>query len=182
MQQYTTFSEAYKMLQDHLEEFVITEEVLRDWPTYYEQVFQQTRQTREHIQALERRKRTEEALRNTIQDQIVLETAKLQRLERQAHQWVQQALPSLDKLDTIFLYLKRLLEAAEEKDQLLGPNMGSIADLTIQEKMSTLSSITTLTIDIQNFNINWLLLRKKLLKYAYKNDQPSDYIAHENKQ
>ena len=77
MQQHTTFSEAYKVLQDHMEESVITEELLWDWPTYYGQVFQQTRRTREHIQALERRKRTEEALRNTIQDQIVLEIAKL---------------------------------------------------------------------------------------------------------
>ena len=56
MQQYTTFSEAYKVLQDHLEESVITMEVLRDWPTYYGQVFQQTRHTREQIQALERKK------------------------------------------------------------------------------------------------------------------------------
>ena len=39
MQQYTTFSEAYKVLQDHLEESVIIEEVLCDWPTYYGQVF-----------------------------------------------------------------------------------------------------------------------------------------------
>ena len=101
MQQYTTFSKSYKVLQYHLEESVIIEEVLRDWPTYYGQVFQQTWQTREQIQALERRKITKEALRNTIQDQIVLETAKLQRLERQAHQWVQQALPRLEKLDTI---------------------------------------------------------------------------------
>ena len=47
------------MLQDHLEESIITEEVLRDWPTYYGQVFQQTRHTREQIQVLERRKSTE---------------------------------------------------------------------------------------------------------------------------
>ena len=67
-QQYTTFSEAHKVLQDHLEESVIIEEVLCDWPTYYGQVFQQTQQTREQIQALERRKGTEEALRNQIQD------------------------------------------------------------------------------------------------------------------
>ena len=40
MQQYTAFSKAYNVLQDHMEEFVITEEVLRDWPTYYRQVFQ----------------------------------------------------------------------------------------------------------------------------------------------
>ena len=39
-QQYTTFSEAHKVLQDHLEESIITNEVLRDWPTYYGQVFQ----------------------------------------------------------------------------------------------------------------------------------------------
>ena len=88
------------MLEDHPKEYVITKEVLYDWPTYYRKVFQQTR---EQIQALERRKGTKEALRNQIQDQIVLETAKLQKLEKQAHQWVQQALPSLDKLDTIFL-------------------------------------------------------------------------------
>ena len=40
-QQYTTFSEAHKVLQNHMEESVITE-VLCDWPTYYGQVFQQT--------------------------------------------------------------------------------------------------------------------------------------------
>ena len=69
-------------MEDHMEESVITEEVLHDCPTYYGQVFQQTRQSREQIQALERRKGTEEALRNKIQDQIVLETGKLQRLEK----------------------------------------------------------------------------------------------------
>ena len=42
MQQHTTFSEAYKVLQDHMEESVIIEEVLRDWPTYYGKVYQQT--------------------------------------------------------------------------------------------------------------------------------------------
>ena len=33
--QHTEFSEAYKVLQDHMEESVVTEEVLRDWPTHY---------------------------------------------------------------------------------------------------------------------------------------------------
>ena len=51
---------------------------------------------------LEKRRGIEETMRNKIQEQIVLETTKLQKLERQAHQWVQQALPSLEKLDTIF--------------------------------------------------------------------------------
>ena len=45
MVQHTTFSEAYKVLQDHMEESVIIEEILRDWPAYYEKVYQQTRQT-----------------------------------------------------------------------------------------------------------------------------------------
>ena len=38
-QHYTTFSEAHKVLQDNLEESIITTEVLRDYPTYYGQVF-----------------------------------------------------------------------------------------------------------------------------------------------
>ena len=87
-------------------------------------------------------------MRSTIQDHIVLETTKLQKLEKQAHQWVQQALPSLDKLDTIFPQMKRLFDTAEEKAQFMGPDIESITDLSIQEKMLILSSITTLTIDI----------------------------------
>ena len=81
---------------------------------------------------MEKRKSTEKALRSTIQDQIVLEIAKLQRLERQAHQWVQQALPSFDKLDTIYPQMKRILETSKEKDQFMGPNMERIVDLSIQ--------------------------------------------------
>ena len=65
MAQHTAFSEAYKVLQDHMEESVITEEILRDWPAYYEQVYQQTQQTRQGIQALESRKTTEEAIKTT---------------------------------------------------------------------------------------------------------------------
>ena len=64
-----------------MEESVITEEVLRDWPTHYGQVYQQTRQTRQGIQVLEGKKTTEAALRQTIEEQIVLETSKLQKLE-----------------------------------------------------------------------------------------------------
>ena len=77
MEQHTAFSEAYKVLQDHMEESIIIEEVLRDWPTYYRQVYQQARQTRQKIQALEKRKSTNATLRSTIEDQIVLEIAKL---------------------------------------------------------------------------------------------------------
>ena len=57
-----------------MEESVVTKEILRDWPNYYGQVYQQTRQG---IQALESRKTTEEALIKTIKGKIVLETAKL---------------------------------------------------------------------------------------------------------
>ena len=39
MQQHTTFSKAYKVMQDHMEESVITEGVLQDWPAYYGKVF-----------------------------------------------------------------------------------------------------------------------------------------------
>ena len=35
MAQHTAFFEAYKVLQDHMEEFVVIEEVLRDRPTHY---------------------------------------------------------------------------------------------------------------------------------------------------
>ena len=45
MEQHIAFAEAYKVLQDHMEESVITKEVLRDWPAYYGQVYQWTRQT-----------------------------------------------------------------------------------------------------------------------------------------
>ena len=38
--QHTAFLEAYKVLQDHMEESVITKEVLRDWPTHYGKFYQ----------------------------------------------------------------------------------------------------------------------------------------------
>ena len=59
-----------------------------------------------------------------------------------------QAIPNLEKVDIIFLHMKRLMETIEESDQFMGPDMERIAELSIQEKMSILSSLTTLTIDI----------------------------------
>ena len=99
-----------------MEESVITEEVMRDYLSYYGKVYQRTRQTRQEIQALEKRKSTNEALRCIIEDQIALEIAKLHKLEQEAHQWVQQAIPNLEKVDIICPQMKRLLETAEEKD------------------------------------------------------------------
>ena len=52
----------------------------------------------------------------TIEEQKVLETAKLQRLEREAHQWVQQALPKLEKVNIIFPRMKQIFKTVEEKD------------------------------------------------------------------
>ena len=70
-------------------------------------------------------------MRSIIQDQIILEIGKLQKLEKQAHQWVQKALLSLNKLDTICPQMKRLLDTSDEKAQFMGPNMQSITDLSI---------------------------------------------------
>ena len=51
--------------------------------------------------------------------------------------------------------MKRLLDAAKEQNQLLGPNMEHIAENPMAEKMSILSSLTTLTIDIQKSLQTW---------------------------
>ena len=37
----------------------------------------------------------------------------------------------------------------------MGPDMGKIAEISIQEKMSILSSLTTLTIDIHKILQSW---------------------------
>ena len=97
----------------------------------------------------------EAALKQMIEEQIVLETNKLQKLEREAHQWVQQALPNLEKFDIICPQMKRLIDTAEEQNQILGPNMDKIAEVPLSEKMSVLSSLTTLTIDIQKALQSW---------------------------
>ena len=56
--------------------------------------------------------------------------------------------PELGQIRHHLPQMKRLLEMVEEKDLFMGPEMERIADLSIQENMSTLSSLTTLTIDI----------------------------------
>ena len=63
----------------------------------------------------------------------MLETNKLQKLEREAHQWVQQALPNLEKVDIICPQMKRLIDTAEEQNQFLGPNMEKIAEVPLSE-------------------------------------------------
>ena len=58
--------------------------------------------------------------------------------------------------------MKRLLNAADEQTQLLGPSMENIAELPMAEKMSVLSSVTTLTIDIQKALQTWTDFQRQL--------------------
>ena len=57
-------------------------------------------------------------------------------------------IPNLEKFDIINPQMKWIIDIAEEKDQFMGPDMERIAEVSISEKMSILSSLTTLTIDI----------------------------------
>ena len=58
--------------------------------------------------------------------------------------------------------MKILLDIVYEKAQSLGPNLENITDYSIQEKMSTLSSLTTLTIDIQKSLRSWVEFQHQL--------------------
>ena len=51
--------------------------------------------------------------------------------------------------------MKQLINVAKEQNQLLRPNMENIAEMPMSEKMSILSSLTTLTIDIQKALQSW---------------------------
>jgi len=101
-------------------------------------------------------------MRQTLEEKIVMENSKLQKLEREAHQWVQKALPNLENVDNICPQMKRLLNAVDEQTQLLGPSMENIAEMPMAEKMSVLSSVTTLTIDIQKALQTWTDFQRQL--------------------
>ena len=105
-------------------------------------------------------------MEKTIQDQLVLEMEKLDKLEKQEHQCISQTNPILVSLDKIHPHMKKLLDTAEEKAQLLGPNMSNILDLNIQQKMAKLSSLTTLTIDIQKALRTWEEFQHQLVVTA----------------
>ena len=64
------------------------EKLLRNWFTYYDQVFQQVQDTRELISSLQNWHGGIEAMEKTIKDQIVLDMEKLHKLEKQEHQWI----------------------------------------------------------------------------------------------
>ena len=58
--------------------------------------------------------------------------------------------------------MKRLFETIEEKDRFMGLDVERIADLSIQENMLILSSLTTLTIDIQKILQIWMEFQHQL--------------------
>ena len=58
--------------------------------------------------------------------------------------------------------MKRLLETVEEKDQLMGPDMEKIVEVSIPKKMSILSSLSTLTIYIQKILQSWMDFQHQL--------------------
>ena len=57
--------------------------------------------TRELISSLQYRQSSIEAMTQTIHDQLVLEMTKLEKLQKQEHQWIIQAGPSLISLNKI---------------------------------------------------------------------------------
>ena len=58
-------------------------------------------------------------------------------------------------MDKICPYMKILLEAAEEKTQLLGTDMSNIFNIYIHQNVENFSSLTTLMIDIQKALHTW---------------------------
>ena len=93
-----------------------------------------------------------------------------------------QALPSISTLKNIFPQMKILLDTTDEKAQSLGPNLENITGCPIQDKMSTLSSLTTLTIDIQNALRSWeefqhqLAIMVEAIVEVYVQKQPSIHL------
>ena len=77
-----------------------------------------------------------------------------------------QAIPNLEKLDIICPQMKRIRETAEEKDQFMGPDMERIAEISMPKKMSILSNLTTLTIDIQKILQSWTNFQHHLAMMA----------------
>ena len=75
-----------------------------------------------------------------------------------------------------------MLDIADEKAQSLGPDLENITDCSIQEKMLTLSSLKTLTINIQNALRNWaefqhqLAIKAEAILEVYVQKQPSIHL------
>ena len=62
--------------------------------------------------------------------------------------------------------MKLIFETAEENDHFMGLDMEKIAEFSIQEKMLILSTLTTLTIDIQKILQSWMVLQHQMAVIA----------------
>ena len=90
------------MLVQYVAESTITTNVLWNLYTYYDHVFEEMQKTRELISSLQHRQPiTSEAMTQTIDDQLVLEINKIEKLEKQEHQWINQSQVSLSNIDKI---------------------------------------------------------------------------------
>ena len=148
--QHTAFSEAYKVLQDHMEESVIIEEVLRNWPTHDGQFYQQTRNsgfggqendggsTQTDHRGTDRAGDQQVATAGTSSSSVGTTGSSKPRKGR-CH---------LPPDETTHLRSRRA-------EPSFRPQYGENAEVHISEKMSVLSSLTTLTIDIQKNLQSW---------------------------
>ena len=73
---------------------------------------------------------------------------KLEKLEKQEHQWISQARTIIIKLDKIRPQMQRVLAAAVEKTQILGTNMINILSIDMHQNIEKLLTLATLTIEI----------------------------------
>ena len=69
----------------------------------------------------------------------------------------------------------------------MGPDMERIAEIDIQEKMSILSSLNTLTVDIQKILQSWMDFQHHLevtapaiVEVCVQKDRPSDFTSHKD--
>ena len=158
MQQHIAFFEAYRVLQDHMEELVITKGLacllwasipvdLTDttWHPSTREEEEHGRSTQEHHWKSNR----------AWDKQIVEARTTSTPVGATGNSELRQTRYHL-------LANEKTSGDAEEKHQFLGPDMERIADLSIQEKMSTLSSLTTLTINIQKVLQNWTKFQHQL--------------------
>ena len=98
---------------------------------------------------------TNEEFTQTLDDHIIMETIKLGKLEKQEYQWISQARVSLSKFENTRSHIQQLLSSSDDKTRLLGQDIINIQDQAMYDKMESLYSITTLTIDIRNTLQTW---------------------------
>ena len=119
----------------------------------------------------------------TIDNQIVLENKKLEKLEIQEHQWISQAMTNISSIDKIRPQLQRLLSTTNEKAQLLGSDMVNILNVDMQKKMEKLLSLTTLTINIhtglqawEEFQHQLSMFEKEIVEACVKQQPTTSHI------